>query len=320
MPEFQPALRYYKWQNGLHTLLLMTGMLVLTSLLGWMLWGTGGVVILLVCVFTLSALMPRIPGAWLMRMYRARRLTPQTAPGLHNMVQELALRAGLPSTPKLYLIPSQAMNAFAAGHTSQPVMALTEGMLHNLEPEEIIAVLAHETSHIRNNDLLVMGLADLFSRMTSILSVVGQLTLFISLPLILANENLSIPWLAVMLLIISPNLSALAQLGLSRTREYEADRGAVELTGDSRALASALLKLEQWQGGMWERILLPGRRMPEPSLLRTHPPTEERVQRLLAMDSRPQQSFRVSHFPSYMRNNWGMLPPPPRWRIHGLWY
>lgn len=320
MPAFHPALQYYKWQNTLHTLLLLAGMLALTSLLGWMLWGGVGVAGLMIFVFTLFLLMPRIPGVWLMRMYRARQLTPQTAPGLYNIVQELALRAGLPAIPQLYLIPSQVINAFATGHTSQPVIALTEGMLHNLEPEEVIAVLAHETSHVRNNDLLVMGLADLFSRLTSILSLVGQLTLIITLPLILANDKLSIPWLAVMLLIISPNLSALAQLGLSRTREYEADRGAVELTGDSRALASALLKLERWQGGMWERILLPGRKLPEPSLLRTHPPTEERVQRLLAMDSRPQQPFRISRLPPYMLGGLGMLPPAPRWRIHGLWY
>ena len=89
-----------------------------------------------------------------------------------------------------------------------------------------------------------------------------------------------VPWPVVLLLIFAPTLTGLAQLGLSRTREYDADRAAVELTGDPQSLIRALGKLERRTGWFWEEILLPGRRIPEPSLLRTHPPTERRIARL----------------------------------------
>ena len=91
-----------------------------------------------------------------------------------------------------------------------------------------------------------------------------------------------IPFLGLILLIIAPMLSSLLQLGLSRTREYDADLGAFELTRDARGLASALMKLEKYHGGLMEKIVLPGRKQQQPSLLRTHPETEDRVERLLA--------------------------------------
>ncbi|WP_227272060.1 M48 family metalloprotease [Roseobacter weihaiensis] len=88
------------------------------------------------------------------------------------------------------------------------------------------------------------------------------------------------PWIVPILLVVSPTIMALLRLALSRTREYDADRGGAELTGDPAGLASALLKLERRTGRFWEEMILPGRRIPDPSLLRTHPPTEERVRRL----------------------------------------
>jgi heat shock protein HtpX len=139
--------------------------------------------------------------------------------------------------------------------------------------------MAHEVSHIANRDLWIMGLADTMSRVVSLASWIGQLMLLINLPLVLAG-GAHIPWHVPLLLIFSPTIMALLQLALSRTREFDADRGAAELTGDPGGLASALLKLERRTGRFWEDIFLPGRRIPEPSLLRTHPPTEDRVARL----------------------------------------
>ncbi len=131
-----------------------------------------------------------------------------------------------------------------------------------------------------------MGLADLFSRLTSLLSLLGLSLLLLYLPLALLTQ-VEFNGLALLLLVLAPHLSALAQLGLSRTREYDADLNAAALTGEPEALARALVKIEQLQHGWWERILLPGRKIPEPSLLRTHPPTAERVERLLQL--RPQR-------------------------------
>ena len=142
---------------------------------------------------------------------------------------------------------------------------------------------------MRNNDLWVMGLANMFSRSTSLL-LLGPFLLLLNLPLILFSQGM-LSWWAILLLIFAPNLSALAQVALSRTREYDADLNAARLTGDPEGLADALAKIERLQGGWLEQILLPGRRVPEPSLPRTHPDTEERIARLMALN--PQFSVRA---------------------------
>jgi heat shock protein HtpX len=111
-----------------------------------------------------------------------------------------------------------------------------------------------------------------------------------------------VPWLTVLLLLLAPAVSTLAQLALSRTREYDADLEAAHLLGDPRPLASALRKMERWNDSLKDRLrhLLPGRPLPDPCLLRTHPPTDERVQRLLALAAPPQTS----------RVPWPTTPPP----------
>ena len=96
-----------------------------------------------------------------------------------------------------------------------------------------------------------------------------------------------VPWLVVPLLLFAPQNATLLQLALSRARELDADLDAAGLTGDPGGLASALAKLERYQRGAWEQILIPGRRLPEPSVLRTHPPTAERIARLEALSGAP---------------------------------
>ncbi|WP_240992081.1 zinc metalloprotease HtpX [endosymbiont of Riftia pachyptila] len=248
------------------------------SLLGWVLWGVDGIFWLLLLGFVLLLFNP-VASPWLiMRMYRATRLTSVKAPTLDSTLRELAHRAGLHRVPELFYVPSPMVNAFTVGSRNEAVIAVTDGLLRSLDTRETVGVLAHEVSHIRNNDMWVMGMADLFSRLTSLLSLLGQFLLLLNLPLIVMS-NVSINWFAILLLIFAPNLSALAQLGLSRTREYEADLSAARLTGDPEGLANALVKIEQRSGSLLERLFLPGRRIPEPSLLRTHPPTKERVRR-----------------------------------------
>lgn len=122
-----------------------------------------------------------------------------------------------------------------------------------------------------------MGLAGAMSRAVSLASWIGQLIL----PLVLSGAAY-VPWQVPLLPIILPTFMALLQLALSRTLEYDADRVGADLTGDPAGLASALVRLERRTGRFWEDMFLPGRRIPEPSLLHTHPPTEERVRRLQA--------------------------------------
>jgi len=215
-------------------------------------------------------------------MYWARRLEYDEAPVLLRAMSERTARAGLESRPELFYVPSRMLNAFAAGTREQSAIAVTDGLLRQLDGDELNGVLAHEVSHIRNNDLWVMGLADLFSRASSLLSLLGQFLLLLNLPLILFSR-VTISWWAIGLPIFAANLSALAQLALSRTREYAADLNAARLTGNPEAPARALARIERVQGGWLERVFLPGRRIPEPSLLRRHPETEECIARLMAL-------------------------------------
>ncbi len=311
----------HAFANRIQSLLLLLAMSAFLALLGAILWGEDGVIGLLFMGLMLVLFNPVITPQLIMRMYRARPLSRSQAPALHAALEQLAQRAQLPLTPVLYYVPSRMVNAFAVGTRRQSAIAVSDGLLRILDTRETIGVLAHEISHIQNNDMWVMGIADIFSRLTSMLSLFGQLLLLLNLPLIIFSA-ISVNWTAILILIFAPSLSALAQLGLSRTREYDADLNAARLAGDPEGLARALVKIDRHQGSFMERIFLPGRRIPEPSLLRTHPPTEERVRRLVEL--RHDASVAGMNLPAN-----GFMPDvflnnpaqrPPRWHINGLWH
>ena len=314
--------RHHAWLNRLQSAALLLFLCGFLGLLGWLMWGGPGVLMMLSVGLSGVLMNPTFSPRWVMRLYGASRLDASAAPALVGIVHQLSQRAALPAPPQLYYVPSRVLNAFAVGSPGQSAIALTDGMLRRLEMREIIGVLAHEMSHIRNNDLWVMGLADMFSRATSLLSLLGQLLLLFSLPLALFSM-VSIDWAVILLLIFAPTLSSLAQLALSRTREYDADLNAVRLTGDPDGLASALAKIERIQGGWLERILLPGRRVPEPSLLRTHPDTGERIARLLALKPTHRDGIRSMPWDglSQTRDPFGHpVRRAPRWHVTGLWH
>lgn len=312
----------HAWRNRLQSLLLLVVMAGFLALLGWLLWGRDGLLVL-ATVGVVAVLANPAFSPWLvMRMYGARPLGQAEAPMLWHALSELAARAGLPARPQLFHIPSRMLNAFAVGSQQRSAIAVTDGLLGQLDMRELIGVLAHEVSHIRANDLWVMGLADLFSRATSLLSLAGQFLLLLNLPLILFSQA-TISWWVILLLVFAPNLSALAQLALSRTREYDADLNAARLTGDPDGLARALAKIERVQGGWLERIFFPGRRVPEPSLLRTHPETEQRIARLMAL--KPQLSpvfprLRVDKDRALDTLFGVRSTRMPHWHMNGLWY
>lgn len=290
----------------------------LLALVGWLFAGGAGVVWFVMLAIVLAAMSPNVSPRFILRMYRARELAPGEAPGLHQVVAELARRAGLGRFPRLFYVASPVLNAFALGGSEQSFIVVSDGMLRKLAPRELAGVLAHEISHVRNNDISVMGLADLFSRMTSLLSSAGQLLLLFNLPLILFSEY-RINWWAIGVLIAAPVVSSLIQLALSRSREYDADIGAAELTGDPEGLANALSRIERYQNNVFEQIIMPGRGVPEPSILRTHPHTGERLRRLRSL--RPESSSARLADPDVPDSLlWAGRQSSPRWRSPGMWY
>jgi len=272
----------HRWRNLLHTLLLIGGMALLLALTSELLFGDGVWPWVFAGVALAMLTLPDISPHWILRLYRARRLSPEEIPQLSLLMDELSHRGGLEAPPALYWIPSSTINAFAVGSRRNAAIAMTDGLLRLLQPRELSGVLAHELSHIASNDMRLMGLADVVSRLTHLMSLFGMVLVLVSLPLILLGLA-PVPLAGILLLIAAPTLSALLQLGLSRVREFDADLKAVHLTGDPAGLASALGKIEHRNISLWQRILVPGYRDPEPSVLRTHPDTSERIRRLMKL-------------------------------------
>ena len=303
--------------NRSQAVLLITAMGTLVSLSGYAFAGGFGLLLALGTIGMIALSGSRIGAAFVLRSYQARPIQPQRAPELHQLFSALAQRARISPPPRLYYVPSKVMNAFAVGQGDDAAVAVTDGLLRALNPRELAGVLAHELSHVRHQDIYIMGLADAFSRVTALLGQLGQLLILLSIPAFLMGYDF--PLLGALILFLAPGASALLQLALSRSREYHADIGAVELTGDPAGLANALAKIEQVQGSWLERILLPGRREQQPALLRTHPHTHERVERLkaLAFDYPASTLPRPANF---LLQNSPTVRPKPRWHWHGSWY
>lgn len=262
-------------------------------------------------------LAPDLSRRMILSAYQAQRLTGRDAPGLVGALAELAHRAGLPRAPALYRVPSSLPNAFAMGTPEDSAICVTDGLLGLLDGRELAGVLAHEVGHIANRDLWIMGVADVMSRLVSLASWIGQFLLLLNLPLLMTGL-VHVPWPVVALLIFAPTLMALVQLGLSRTREYDADRAAADLTGDPEGLILALGKLERRVGRFWEDIFLPGRRIPEPSLLRTHPPVESRIARLRALA--PSRTLSVPPMAGHAMPALTSPQAQPRFRSFGFYW
>ncbi|NJL01405.1 MAG: zinc metalloprotease HtpX [Spirulinaceae cyanobacterium SM2_1_0] len=233
-------------------------------------------------------------GAWYysdriaLAAYRAQPVSDRDAPGLHQMVTRLSQRAGLPK-PAVYIVPTAAPNAFATGRDPQhAAVAVTQGLLEMLPADELEGVLAHELSHVANRDTLTQAVAATIAGAISFLANIAWW--FGS-----ADDDGPNPLALFLMMLFAPIAAAVIQMGISRTREFAADAGAAELTGNPQALARALRRLEAGSRRMrmqanpaFEPLLitnnLSGRLLS--GLFSTHPPTDARVQRLLAMTNR----------------------------------
>jgi heat shock protein HtpX len=318
----QKQLNHHRLSNFFQSLILFVSMLFLVVLISYLLLGMEG----LKWAVTFGAVLLLIgikctPGM-ILKLYKAQPVVHDEIPGLRKLISELADHAKLGAVPQLYYVPSRTMNAFTVGNHDKSCIVLTDGLLRTLNRRELTGVLAHEITHIGNNDSQVMSIADMLSRMTSLLSTFGQLLLLINLPMFLL-DSVIVPWSVITMMLFAPIINSLLQLALSKTREFDADTNAVYLTGDPDGLASALFKMEYYGAGLFEWLFLAGHGTPEPSLLRTHPTTEERMKRL-------KSHFKISKNPlNDTSDDSKLLTIPlhiqrvqrrPRWRIGGMWY
>ncbi len=313
-------LKAHKTRNMLHTIAFVLAMSALMTICASLLFGEDVWLWVLAGSALAFIFLPEVSPRWVLKMYQAKSLHPSQAPQLYRMIKILSDRAQLDKMPALYWVPSQTLNAFAVGTKANASIAITDGLLRRLKQDEIAGVLAHEISHIANNDLRLMNLADLLSRMTHVMSLFGILLVVFSMPLILSGVA-SISILGLLVLILAPVLSAVLQFALSRVREFDADVEAVSLTGDPKGLASALHKIEQQETGIWKRLVFPSYKQTDPSLFRSHPDTQERIKRLLAL----QPEYRQLHYASPWESHMLSFPEihiirDPRHRfLMGIW-
>jgi heat shock protein HtpX len=325
MPIRSDILEERHRENTQQTITIVAALGCLLVAMRWIIAGFSGVFLALGLLTLTVLLTPRIAPALIFRYDKEKEIDPRRSAGLYETVMALARRADLPTAPRLFYIPSPIHSAFATGSGEHAAIGITDGILRNFTPREVGGILAHEISHIKHRDTNVLALADTMNRLTAAASQMVLFLLLISIPLILFN-GYSIAWIPLLLLLAAPSEANLLQLGLSRTREYAADLEAARLTGDPQGLASALRRLERLTPGRWEQVLLPGRRIPEPSLLRTHPPTEERIARLLELRQEDAEHLLLpsdwhphpAHLPR--QHPTIALAPRPTWHLSGLWY
>ena len=269
--------------NFFKTVLYLAIMLLVMGALGYAFLGWNGLLMGLGFTLVILGFSGRMRTDMIMRLYRGRPLQYYEAPELFAQVRELSYKAGLDEIPKLFLIQQRGINAFATGQKGDTAIGITAGLVRALNARESYGVLAHEISHIKNNDLKVGQLAMMINRLTRMFAFVAQILLFINLPFLLMGEA-PFSFVAILLLMVAPSISVYLQLAISRTRELEADLEAAKLTGDPNGLANALERIEWFSDNGWNRLFRQERqRIKVPKWLRTHPTNRERIRRLRAM-------------------------------------
>ena len=248
-------------------------------------------------VFVFLAVAMNVGGYWFsdrlaLKFSGANQVEPGTRPYLEAMVQDLARRAELP-VPRLYTIPSEQPNAFATGRNPEhAAVAVTEGLLQSLPPDQVNSVLAHELGHIKNRDILVSSIAAMVAGAIAAIANLFQFSLLFG-----SDEGDAGPlgWIGLIgTIIFAPLAASLLQLAVSRQREYLADTTGAELRGRASPLADALETLERGVQALPLNvnpataslyIVNPLRQQGMTTLFSTHPPIAERVRRLRALDA-----------------------------------
>lgn len=282
------------WNNS-RTVLLLGGLTGLFLLIGGSLGGQTGLFI----AFIFAALMNL--GAWwfsdtiALKFSGAQEASPQQAPELHQMVERLAQRAGLPK-PRVYLIQSPMPNAFATGRSPEKgAVAVTSGIMTILNRQELEGVIAHELAHIKHRDTLISSVAATIAGAISMLADMAMWSMiFGGFNNDEEGEGAGGIVGGFLTIFLAPIAALLIQMAISRSREYVADAGGAQIAGSPNGLANALQKLEDYSKGMMQPqhvnpatahmyIVNPLHGGGMLSLFSTHPPTQERIARLRAM-------------------------------------
>jgi heat shock protein HtpX len=276
--------------NMLKTAVLMAAITALFMAIGGVIGGRSGMMLALVVALGMNFFSYWFSDQMVLKMYNAREVDAQTAPRFYAMVQELAQRANLPM-PRVYLIDEAAPNAFATGRNPEhAAVAATTGIIDVLSERELRGVMAHELAHVKHRDILISTIS---ATMAGAISMLANFAMFFGgrdqegRP---AN-----PLAGIAVAILAPLAASLIQMAISRAREFEADRGGAEISGDPRALASALDKIQRYARGIpleaaeahpetaQMMIMNPLSAEGIKGLFATHPSTEERIARLMEM-------------------------------------
>jgi heat shock protein HtpX len=276
--------------NIMKTAILMAAITALFMAIGALLGGRSGMMLAFLVALGMNFFSYWFSDQMVLKMYNAQEVDESSAPQFYAMVRELAAKAELPM-PRVYVINEEAPNAFATGRNPEhAAVAATTGIMRVLSERELRGVMAHELAHVKHRDILISTVS---ATMAGAISMLANFAMFFSGRD--SEGRHTNPIVAMLVMILAPIAASLIQMAISRAREFEADRGGAEISGDPRALAAALDKIHRYAQGI---PLGPAEAHPETAqmmimnplsadgikgLFSTHPATEERVARLLAM-------------------------------------
>jgi heat shock protein HtpX len=276
--------------NLMKTAILMAAITALFMAIGSLIGGQQGMMIALIVALGMNFFSYWFSDKLVLKMYNAQEVDETSAPQFYRMVRDLAQRAQLPM-PKVYLINEDAPNAFATGRNPEhAAVAATTGILRVLSERELRGVMAHELAHVRHRDILISTVSA---------TMAGAISMLANFAMLFGGRDSEgrahNPIVGLLVMFLAPIAASLIQMAISRAREFEADRGGAEISGDPHALAAALQKIHRYAQGI---PLEAAERHPETAqmmimnplsagglrgLFSTHPSTEERVARLMAM-------------------------------------
>jgi len=277
--------------NWVKTAMLMAAIVALFGVVGGMIGGRSGMLLALVFGGAMNVFSYWFSDKMVLKMYNAQEVDAASAPQFYNMVRDLAQRANLPM-PRVYIIDEQQPNAFATGRNPEhAAVAATTGILQLLSARELRGVMAHELTHVAHRDILISTVS---ATMAGAISALANFAMFFGGRS--EDGRPANPLAGIAVALLAPLAAGLIQMAISRSREYEADRGGAEISGEPDALADALGKIQMYAEG---RVPMgPAEAHPETAqmmilnplsaggikgLFSTHPPTEERIARLRAM-------------------------------------
>ena len=277
--------------NWVKTAVLMAAIVALFGVVGGMIGGRSGMLLALVFGGAMNVFSYWFSDKMVLKMYNAKEFDAASAPQFYNMVRDLAQRANLPM-PRVYIIDEQQPNAFATGRNPEhAAVAATTGILQLLSARELRGVMAHELTHVAHRDILISTVSA---------TMAGAISALANFAMLFGGRSEdgrpANPLAGIAVALLAPLAASLIQMAISRSREYEADRGGAEISGEPDALADALGKIQMYAEG---RVPMgPAEAHPETAqmmilnplsaggikgLFSTHPPTEERIARLRAM-------------------------------------